>query len=132
MVLGTACWTFEKFRGSILKNFISNGHEVLAIGTNNNLKSEKFLNSIGVTYYCINFDKNKTDIKSFLLSIYRVYTLTKTFKPDVCLAYFLKPILMASILKYFLRFPLVSLVEGLGHVFVSESKFIKSTSRFFK
>ena len=120
IVLGTECWTFEKFRGSLLRKLVSNGHQVVAIGSYTNKESLKFLNSIGVKYYHISFAKGRKDFLSFIFSLHKIYILFANYKPDVCLAFFLKPIFTASILRCIFGFRLISLVEGLGHAFSSQ------------
>ena len=117
VVIGTACWTFEKFRGSLLRKLVLQGHEVIAVGTNRDLASVKFLKSIGVCYYGVDFDKSRFDIISIFTSIGKILKIFRKYKPDVCLAYFLKPIVIATIAKLFCPFRLTSLIEGLGHTF---------------
>lgn len=124
IVLGTECWTFEKFRGSLLKKFVSNGHQVIAIGSDMNTESFYFLKKIGVSYYHVGFAEGRKDFFSFFLSLHKIYKIFSTFRPDVCLSFFLKPILTASILKIFIRFKQISLVEGLGHAFSSKHSFL--------
>lgn len=124
IVLGTECWTFEKFRGSLLQRFVSNGHQVVAIGSDTNPESIKFLNMIGVRYYHIGFAEGRKDLISFFLSLHKIYKVFAHYKPNVCLAFFLKPILTASILKYIFGYKLISLVEGLGHAFSAKHGFL--------
>lgn len=131
VVIGTACWTFEKFRGSLLRKLVLQGHEVIAIGTNRDPASVKFLKSIGVYYYGVDFDKSRFDIISIFTSICKILKIFRKHKPDACLAYFLKPIVIATIAKLFFPFRLTSLIEGLGHTFTGNKptifrRFVKS------
>lgn len=135
LVLGTACWTFEKFRGSLLRKLVLQGNEVVAIGTNWDQSSIEFLDSIGVYYYGVNFDKSRSDIFSIIVSISKILKIFRKHKPDVCLAYFLKPIVIASIAKLFFPFRLTSLIEGLGHTFTGNKstmfrRFVKLFLKF--
>ena len=139
LVIGTACWTFEKFRGSLLKKLVLQGHEVIAIGTNRDLVSNEFLESIGVSYYDVNFDRSRFDVFSMFASISKILRIFHNHKPDACLAYFLKPIAIATIAKLFCPFRLTSLIEGLGHTFTGNKptifrwfvkSFLKCTLRF--
>lgn len=132
VVIGTACWTFEKFRGSLLRKLVLQGNEVIAIGTNRDQASLKFLESIGVSYYDINFDKGRTDVFSFLFSLCKILKIFSKCKPDVCLAYFLKPIVVATFAKLFYPFRLISLIEGLGHTFTgSRHTLLRKFVKFF-
>jgi glycosyltransferase involved in cell wall biosynthesis len=135
VVIGTACWTFEKFRGSLLRKLVLQGNEVIAIGTNRDQASLEFLESIGVRYYDVNFDKGRSDILSMVSSLSRILKIFRKHKPDVCLAYFLKPIVIATIVKFFCPFRLTSLIEGLGHTFTGNKptifrRFVKSILQY--
>jgi glycosyltransferase involved in cell wall biosynthesis len=121
VVIGTACWTFEKFRGSLLRKLVLQGNEVIAIGTNRDQASLEFLETIGVRYYDVNFDKGRSDILSMVSSLSKILKIFRKHKPDVCLAYFLKPIVVASFAKFFYQFRLISLIEGLGHTFTGKN-----------
>ena len=93
-----------------------------------------FLDSIGVYYYRVNFDKSRSDIFSIIVSISKILKIFRKHKPDVCLAYFLKPIVIASIAKLF-PFRLTSLIEGLGHTFTGNKstmfrRFVKLFLKF--
>ncbi len=118
IVFGTACWTLCKFRGSLLRKLASEGHQIISIGANSDVDSIVFLDSIGVKYYEVNFDRDRFDIVSLIISFYAIFKIFNNFKPDACLAYFLKPIFISSCLKLFFNFHLVSLVEGLGFSFM--------------
>lgn len=121
IVIGTECWTFEKFRGTLLRNLVLDGHEILAIGSDFNSESFKFLESIGVKYYEVSFAKSRFHLLSIFTSLTKIKKIYFDFKPDACLAFFLKPIFIATLVKLFIRFKLVSLVEGLGHPFSLDS-----------
>lgn len=132
VVIGTACWTFEKFRGSLLRKLVLEGNEVIAIGTNRDHLSLEFLENIGVSYYDVNFDKGRTDVFSFLFSLYKILKIFSKYKPDVCLAYFLKPIVIATFAKLFYPCRLISLIEGLGHTFTgSRLTLLRRFVKFF-
>lgn len=118
IVFGTACWTLCKFRGSLLRKLASEGHQIITIGADSDVDSIVFLDSIGVEYYEVNFDRDRFDIISLFISFYAICKIFNNFKPDACLAYFLKPIFISSCLKLFFKFHLVSLVEGLGFSFM--------------
>jgi glycosyltransferase involved in cell wall biosynthesis len=124
IVIGTACWTFEKFRGSLLKKLVLNGHKVIAIGTNKNQTSLSFLESIGVKFYEVKFDEGRTNFISLLFSFHKILKIFNDYKPDICLAFFLKPIIIATFVKCICSFKLTSLVEGLGHTFTCKSPFL--------
>ena len=87
VVIGTACWTFEKFRGSLLRKLVLEGNEVIAIGTNRDHLSLEFLETL-ISYCDVNFDKGRTDVFSFLFSLYKILKIFSKHKPDVCLAIF--------------------------------------------
>jgi glycosyltransferase involved in cell wall biosynthesis len=132
IVIGTACWTFEKFRGTLLKNLVSQGNEVIAIGTNREQASLEFLESIGVQYYEVQFERTRYDIFSLIASIRKIIIIVRKHKPDVCLAYFLKPIVIATFVKFFYHFRLTSLIEGLGHTFTGKKRTMQmSLAKYF-
>jgi len=118
IVIGTECWTFEKFRGTLLKKLILSGHDVIAVGSDLNINSQSFLNSIGVTYHCVGFADGRNDLMSFIFSFRQIIKIFFEFRPNACIAYFIKPILLASLIKFFFNFKLLALVEGLGHPFM--------------
>lgn len=122
IVLGTACWTFAKFRGSLLEKLVKNGHDVIAIGSNSDVLSLQYLKSLGVHYHEVSFDKSRADIISALISMKTIFSLFLNYKPDVCLAFFLKPIFICSIIKIFCPFRLIALIEGLGYSFMKPRK----------
>lgn len=110
------------FRGDLLRLFVGKGHSVVALGVEKDPLVENRLNRDGIvfgTYYLVRSGVGVfNDFKTFL-------SISKKFyihKPDVVLAYTIKPVIwsgIATLFKKDVRY--YALITGLGYAFDKKS-----------
>ncbi len=108
------------FRGSLIKEMVRRGHEVICTSVEPSEEMEATINELGATYYCI--PGTRTDINVFysirmILDYIRVFRI---LRPDLCFLYMSKPVVFGGIAAILCRVPhKVVFVTGLEVVFYS-------------
>ncbi|MGD6831882.1 glycosyltransferase family 4 protein [Sutcliffiella halmapala] len=112
--------TLFNFRGDLIKEIISKGHEVIAIGPNNDYLEDVL--ALGVKFIEIPFSKDNTSIFGDINYYKKLKKVIKEQKPDLIFSYTIKPVVygslagrMAGIKKIY------PMVTGLGRVYGSKS-----------
>jgi len=109
------------FRKELLERMIRNGHEVIAVGPEDNYKTE--IENIGVKFIQLKFNRLAVNPLLDLKLIYQLSKLMKSEKPDVFFGYTIKPVIYGTIAA---RLSGVkrrySMVTGIGSLFISSNK----------
>lgn len=110
------------FREEMLCAMVENGHEVMACAPGNSPEVEQALFDIGVAYYPIALNRTGLNPILDLMSIYRLTVLFRKLKPDVVLAYTIKPVIYGSIAVRLANVKRIySMITGLGYAFTGSS-----------
>lgn len=108
------------FRGDMIKEIISRGHEVIVTGPD-----EEYLDKIkelGVRYKIIPFENSKVNVFKDMKYIYHLYKFLKKEKPDITLGYALKPVIFGGIAAKLAGVEKIySLIAGAGRIYSSDS-----------
>lgn len=109
------------FRMDMMKEFIANGHTVIAVGQHPEADWKSKFKQYGIEYNQIYVERNGTnplkDIKTFLM----LYQFMKVEKPDKVFCYHAKTIVYGSIAARLNKITEVySLIAGIGSIFIGK------------
>ncbi|WRP06321.1 glycosyltransferase family 4 protein [Rossellomorea aquimaris] len=120
MVISPKNKTLFNFRGDLIKNIISRGHEVIAIGPNKEYIDEVL--ELGVKFIEVPFSKDNTSIIGDLKYYNKLKNVIKAESPDLVFSYTIKPVIYGSLAakKSGVK-KIYPMVTGLGRVYASNS-----------
>lgn len=96
-VLGSYGPSLVNFRGDMIKDFVDNGHQVIACAPNDDEDIEEKVMNLGAKYIPIKMERTGMNpIKDILLLI-NIIRILKREKPDVFLSYTIKPNIYGNI-----------------------------------
>lgn len=118
LIIGVLPSSLINFRGEVVKLFVTNGHEVVAMASGAEADDIEAIERLGVKYIDYPVQRNGlnplADMKT-LLSFRKIF---KSEQPDVILAYTIKPVIWGGIAaRFFPNTQFYSLVTGLGFAF---------------
>ncbi len=109
-------WNIYNFRKGLIRHFISQGHQVVAIAPKDDYSCK--LQNLGCEFYPLEFPGTGTNPFTDLRLILRLFNLIRNSKPDILLTYTIKPNIYGSLVSAMLRIPCICNVSGLGTVFL--------------
>lgn len=110
------------FRGRLLKQLSSEGHEVIVCTPGENPDLVEELKKIGVGYRPIMLQRTGLNPFSDLLFVFDLTGFLRKFKPGIVLNYTIKPVIYGSLAARISGVPKIfSMVTGLGYVFTGSS-----------
>ncbi len=108
------------FRGSLIREMISNGHHVTTCAPNAPENIKKQLAEIGAHYYPLKLSRAGLNPISDLLSFLRLRAIYKSERPDVIISYTIKPVIYGSLAARSTGVKRVfSIITGLGYAFTT-------------
>jgi glycosyltransferase involved in cell wall biosynthesis len=108
------------FRGSLMNCLQAAGHTVLAAAPPASDRTGPELHRLGVQFFPVNICRTGTNPVADLRSLLSILRLLRHARPDVLLAYTVKPVIYGSIAARVARIPCVySMITGLGSAFSS-------------
>jgi glycosyltransferase involved in cell wall biosynthesis len=112
-------WNLINFREGLIRALITEGHEVVAVAPIDRHVGR--VKSLGCRFLHIKINnRGSNPLEDFVLFV-RFLLLFLSEKPDVFLAYTIKPNIFGSLAAYFLGIPVVNNIAGLGSVFVKNT-----------
>ena len=112
-------WNLVNFRAGLISALIAEGHEVLAVAPPD--KHVSRVTALGCRFVPITMDNRGTNpIKDFFLFV-RLLRLLGREKPDVFLAYTIKPNVYGSLAAHCFGVPVINNIAGLGTVFIKNT-----------
>ena len=119
LVIGAFPESLLIFRGDLIKSLVSAGHEVIAMAGFTDDATCSCIEGLGVTYRPYLVYRNKMNPFQDLLTFFSLRSACIAFKPDIVLAYTIKPVIWGGLaLRSFrssARF--YALITGLGLAF---------------
>ncbi len=127
LVIGGGPRTLMDLRGRLLESMRAHGHEVFACAGGEDNDVESYLRNIGVHYVSLPLERTSLNPILDLLFLRRLIMLIREFRPDVVLAYNVKPVIyslfaarMAGVKRRY------ALITGLGYAFSASASIKKS------
>ena len=119
-IVGSTASSILKFRYDLIKRLIAEKYEVSVI-CNPPLRDEKKkLDDLNVKIYHFNLLNNRIKVFTDIVIIYKVYKYLKNIKPNIVMAYYVKPMIYAGIVTKILNINFFPLITGLTYVFYSK------------
>ncbi|MGY6213110.1 glycosyltransferase family 4 protein [Cytobacillus firmus] len=110
--------TLFNFRGDLIKDIISKGHEVVAIGPNRDYIDDVL--ALGVKFIEIPFSKDNTSILGDIKYYKQLKNVIIEQKPDLVFSYTIKPVVYGSLAARMAGVKKIyPMVTGLGRVYAS-------------
>lgn len=121
-VVGGSARSLINFRGPLLEAMVSAGHTVTACAPQLTPDIVDALQAIGVNSHEIPLDRTGINPKTDMLTLTHLRSLFLQLRPDVVLAYTIKPVIYASFAGKSARVPRISsMITGLGYSFGASS-----------
>lgn len=117
-IIGALPSSLINFRGQLIKSFIENGHNVVALASNATEAEITDIEKLGVKYIDYPVKRNQLSILADIKTLLSFRKIFKHEKPDVILAYTIKPVIWGGIAARFLpKAKFYGLITGLGFAF---------------
>jgi len=116
------------FRGPLMEKLVESGLEVHAAAPNLFESSEAYKEVCKLGVVPHEYPLSRTGMNPFkdLMTLFRLYFLMRSIKPDIVLSYTIKPIVYGSFAAYMSGVNRIyALVTGLGYAFIDHSNEIK-------
>ena len=117
MIILNSAWNLLNFRSGLIKALLSAGHTVvLAAPADSHVPA---LRALGARFLDIPIKTHSINPITDLVLLWRLLQLLKLEKPDVLLAYTVKPNIYGSLAAHWLGVPVINNISGLGSVFIN-------------
>ena len=120
------------FRLDLIKKILSKGHKVSVAAPSNKFsnKLKKKLIDLGINVNIFSLTKTGLNLFKEFKSIYEIYKVIKSSKPDIIISYTSKPVIYTGlVLKFFPKINYYPLITGLGFPYTDvnsiKKKFLK-------
>lgn len=118
VIIGTLPSSLVNFRGQFISNLSKRGHTVVACASGATQNDIEKIQRLGAKYVDYNVERSGLNPFKDVMCLWSLYRIFKFEKPDVVLAYTIKPIIWGGIAAQICGVPRFSaLVTGLGYVF---------------
>lgn len=122
VVVGGVPRSLIGFRGQLLGDMVSGGHEVAACAYGNPEDVVTSLTEMGVTYQQIFLERTGTNPLHDIRTLSDLKKLFEQLRPDCVLLYTIKPVIYGSLAANYAHVPRVfSMITGLGYAFGDSS-----------
>ncbi|TDO94097.1 glycosyltransferase involved in cell wall biosynthesis [Halanaerobium saccharolyticum] len=134
LVLSSHTKSLFWFRLDMMKSFIKNGHEVVAVGSESMNEWKDKFKEHNIKYLSINVDRNGTNPLKDLKTLIELFKIIKNEKPEKIFSYQAKTVIYGSIAAriYGVK-DIYSLIAGLGSIFRGKglkNRLIKTIMKF--
>lgn len=125
LVLGGVARSLVNFRGPLIREMVKRGYKVTAASGERNEEVARTLAEWGVTYKPVPLGRAGLNPLADLMTLQALYQLMRRLKPDVVLAYTIKPVVYGMLAARMAGVPRrVAMITGLGYAF-TEGKELK-------
>ena len=122
-VISNAAGSLLNFRGPLLVEMRRRGHDILAFAPNHTETTRTTLRRMGAEPIDYRISRTGTNPLADAATILELRRLLRRHRPDVSLAYFIKPVIYGSIAAWFAGVPRrYAMIEGLGFAFTATSQ----------
>lgn len=118
IIIGGLARSLINFRGDLIRDFIANGHDVLAMSANAESELVREIEYLGCRFIPIPIQRNGLNPISDLKLLILLWQLFRAERPDVIFSYTIKPVIWGGIAaRLFGKARFYGLITGLGFVF---------------
>ena len=118
LVIGSFPPTLILFRGPLLRAMRARGHQVVAAASAEPGSAARELAAMGIEYRALPLQRTGLNPVQDLQTLFAIWRLCRGLRPDVVLAYAIKPVVWGSSAAWLAGVPQqFSLIDGLGYAF---------------
>ena len=117
VIIGSTVKSILNFRSSLITELKKRGFDVFVICNEASENEIKDLDSLSIKYYFYNIVNNRISILSDLIAIFRISQFIKIIKPNLVLAYYVKPMIYSGLITLIYKIKFIPLITGLTYVF---------------
>lgn len=133
LILGNSHLVVFKFRGELIQKLVSDGHDVVVCFPNGPFgEGEETSRQYGCRFIENKIDRRGTNPLRDVSLIKDYYTIIKKEKPDVVLAYTVKPDVYGGVVCRILKVPFIPNITGLGKALDEKGLVQKLTIGLYK
>jgi glycosyltransferase involved in cell wall biosynthesis len=129
LVCNTA-WGLINFRAGLIKALSAVGHEVIALAPLDEHASR--IEGMGVRFIAMSMDNKGTNPFRDLRLLLSFVNTFRVESPDLVISYTIKPVIYASLAARWLSISAISVVTGLGTVFLRENLLTKMVEWLYR
>lgn len=129
LVANTA-WSLVNFRTGLMRALVANGHEVVAVAPFDEHAAR--IEALGVRFLALSMSNKGTNPLRDLRLLLAFVKLFRHECPDLVISYTIKPVIYASLAARWVRTPAVSVVTGLGTVYLRENLLTKLVELLYR
>ena len=130
LLFSNRAFTFYKFRIHLIKQLLEEGFQVILIGNKENQKYSNELESLGVKYYSLNFHGRGINLINEIILLCKILSFYRELKPDIAIHFTIKPNLYGGLVSRILSIPTISMITGLGTVFINKKIIVMKIVKF--
>jgi glycosyltransferase involved in cell wall biosynthesis len=117
LIIALNCsWNLLNFRSGLIRALVAEGYEVVAVAPDDAYSAR--LSELGCRFHALPMDNQGTHLLRDLWLFIRFWLLLRRERPDVLLAYTVKPNIYGSLAAGLLGIPVANNIAGLGAVFI--------------
>ena len=116
-------WGLYKFRYDIIHMLIRQGYKIILIAKKDGY--HKKFNDKNILKHFIQLEHRSVNIFTEIRTIIDLYKIYKKSKPDLIFHFTLKPNIYGGIIARFLNIKAISMITGLGYIFIRSNRFLK-------
>ncbi len=125
-----SAWNLLNFRSGLIGALVAEGHDVVAVSPDDGYRSQ--LDLLGCRFHPVSMQTQGVNPVQDLNLLLQYVGIIRREKPDVVLAYTVKPNVYCSLAAHLLNIPVINNVSGLGAVFIGESWVTSVVKRLYR
>jgi glycosyltransferase involved in cell wall biosynthesis len=121
-IISNQAFSIINFRGLLIKDIVGKNIKVYALAPDYDNEFRRQVLSLGA--YPIDYQLARTGMNPVrdILDMFKLANLLRNLRPDVAVAYTIKPVIYGLLAAWIVRVPFrVAMIEGLGYIFTSSS-----------
>ena len=118
-IVGNQAFSLVNFRGPLIRAMVERGHTVLALSPEYDKETRAAIGAMGAEP--VDYSLSRTGLNPFrdFFDFLRLFFLLRKIKPDITLAYAIKPVIYGTIAAWLAGVPRrFAMIEGLGYAFI--------------
>ena len=117
-IISNQAFSLINFRGPLIQSLVQKGVSVIALAPDYDEISRQRISDLGATPADCNFDRVGMNPVRDVVNTLKLAFQLRRLRPDVTLAYFIKPVIFGTFAAWLARVPKrIAMIEGLGFVF---------------
>lgn len=125
-IISNSYWNLYNFRYDLISKLLEK-YEITLIANKDNFFYS--LESFNCNKLTVKFHANKIKLISDIIFFLNLFSILKKNKPDLIICYTIKPVIYASLIKYFLNFKIINVITGFGTLYL-KNKLLRNLFKF--